>query len=41
MGGWLPCLYLGKKLKRTKEAIKDWVKNSPSSPREEVERCKK
>jgi hypothetical protein len=29
------------KLKRTKKAIKDWIKNSPHNPREEVEKCKK
>jgi hypothetical protein len=28
-------------LKRTKQAIKEWIKSSPHKPREEVENCKK
>jgi len=36
-----PVFIWEKNIKRTKWDIKDWVKNSPPSPRDEVEKCKK
>jgi hypothetical protein len=36
-----PVFIWEQKLKRSKQAIKDCLKNSPHNPREEVEKCKK